>query len=258
MIQQSKPHIRKLFVALLVVSMFLCPLAHGGFVRISSAEGERQIYPTVPPVDPTIPTPLGTTMPSLMPMPTLGPGQDFEDEEIDQSQINVLHGDDKFGYGQFLDNEDLYIMWITDEDGTHYLVVDEGNDVLFGKYDQLTGERREDESFMQFLIERTVKQNQLSEIEREIEGKEKLRDGLFFTGYVVLFGGLAICIFASAGACSIATPIVGTGGMGLAGTAVTEAVGVDNAMDRYNDKLKEIREDENTLLGRFTLAMNAN
>jgi len=176
-----------------------------------------------------------------MPMPTLGPGQDFEDEEIDQSQINVLHGDDEFGYGQFLDNEDLYIMWITDEDGTHYLVVDEGNDVLFGKYDQLTGERREDESFMQFLIERTVKQNQLSEIEREIEGKEKLRDGLFFTGYVVLFGGLAICIFASAGACSIATPIVGTGGIGLAGTAVTEAVGVDNAMDRYNDKLKEIR-----------------
>jgi len=37
MIHETKPLVRKLCVAVLVVSMFLCPLAHGGFVRISSA-----------------------------------------------------------------------------------------------------------------------------------------------------------------------------------------------------------------------------
>jgi len=65
-------------------------------VRISSAEGERQVFPTVPPVDPAIPTPLDTSIPEPAAIPTLGSGQYFEEDTIDTSLLTILHGDDEF------------------------------------------------------------------------------------------------------------------------------------------------------------------
>ena len=131
MIHQSKPIVRRLFVAVLIVSMFLCPLAHGGFVRMSSAEGERQVFPTVAPQDPTIPTPLGTSIPSFIPVPTLGPGSYYVVDDRLPEMI-VSHGDNEFGWGQLKDDANLALIWVTKEGQTRYLIIELDNVAFLG------------------------------------------------------------------------------------------------------------------------------
>jgi len=131
MIQETKPLVRKLCVAVLIVSMFLCPLAHGGFVRISSAEVERQIYPTVPPVNPAIPTPIGTSIPEPKAIPTLGPGQYFEEENKLPQVVNPELLDETVGYSEILGNLGLYLVWSTSNDNEkRYFIIDEESKYL--------------------------------------------------------------------------------------------------------------------------------
>ena len=97
-------------------------------MRISSAEGERQIYPTVPPVDPTIATPFGTSIPSVTPIPTLGPGQYYEggDRIPDVIQPELL--DEPFGYSEILGKPGLYLVWSTSDVGKkHFYILDESS-----------------------------------------------------------------------------------------------------------------------------------
>ena len=41
--------------------------------------------------------------------------------------LTTMVGDDYFGYGEISGSTGLRLVWVTDESGTHYLVVDEGN-----------------------------------------------------------------------------------------------------------------------------------
>ena len=249
MIQQSKPHIRKLFVALLVVSMFLCPLAHGGFMRISSAEGERQIYPTVPPVDPTIPMPLGTLISESTPIPILGVGSYFDEGDANEPQvINIEEGDERFGYGPIEGNEELYAIWVTDGAGTHYLIVHKDSTLLRGDIDGVTEERIENGFDHQLDEWRRISSDiDLKQEEVNIQQESRMSSHGAALGVAVI-GGL-ICVVVTGGACLVT---VGLASLVPWGKGVYHN-GLRNAeLDNLETLQENLEIEENRLLGKFS------
>ena len=92
------------------------------------------------PPNATFAAPIGTPISVPTPIPTLGPGQYFEEEN--KPDVSLIEGgDEQFGYGPLKDNPSLYAMWMTDEDGTHYFVVPKGDDSLLGDKDPLTDQK---------------------------------------------------------------------------------------------------------------------
>lgn len=103
----------------------------------------RQIN-TVAPPNATFPPAMGTPVELPTPLPTVGPGQLFDEGDSAIPQVGQTHGDDMFGWGKIVGESGLVLVWITDENGTHYVVVDDGSDLFLGSLDEVTGERMKD------------------------------------------------------------------------------------------------------------------
>lgn len=107
----------------------LCPIATGIYSQKSRAYA-GQDFPTVVPINATFAAPVGTAIPTSVPIPTLGPGQFFDDDA--KPRLISSHGDDRFGWGELAEDSDLVLIWVTDEQGTQYLVAEKDSDFFLG------------------------------------------------------------------------------------------------------------------------------
>ena len=119
-------------IGLLAVSLFLCPLALGSQNAYQAAQAAQPFNTVVPP-NVTFRPPIGTVQALPTPIPTVGPGQFFEEGE-ENLLPGVIRPDrlkEPFGYSEILGKPGLYLVWSTDDDGNkRYYVLDKGNEYL--------------------------------------------------------------------------------------------------------------------------------
>lgn len=204
-------------------------------------------FPTLPPNTVTLAPAVEGGTPAPTPISTLEPEEYFEEDDPNRPEARYTEkGDDQFGYGPANDEETKFLMWFTDEDGTHYRLVDSTSQILFGSVDPVTGQRR-DNGFNQKVEERESLKTELAELNVELRGEERATNRSFgFSGFL-LGAGLVVCILASAGLCTLATPIVAAGavaGMGFGVQNSSDYAGLD---DQKDAKISEIENIENKL-----------
>jgi hypothetical protein len=185
-------------------------------------------------------------------MPTVPPCDDcFEEDDPNRPQYEEIEqGDKQFGYGPVDGDPDSYLMWYTDDSGTYYRKVSKDSEVLFGTVDPSTDQRR-DNGFNELVRQREELKNDLTTVNLAISAEGNLSDGLFGGGLLFVGVGLGICILATAGICSIATPILGTAGLGAALLGVENAIDQSNLVDKRDVILEDIAEQEARLEEKF-------
>ena len=96
-------------------------------------------FPTVPPSDAEFESPIEDLDPIPTPIPTIGPGATFDEDDPNLPEIDEdgRVGDDEYGYYQLPEDPSLYLIWTTNEDGTHYTVVAADSHIGYpGGYEQ--------------------------------------------------------------------------------------------------------------------------
>jgi hypothetical protein len=103
------------------------------------------------------------------PVPTPLPiieGQMYEQGDPNVPEVSYTeNGDDHFGYGPIAGEDELYLMWVTDDNGKHYLVIDGTSEMLHGNLD--AEGNRIDNGFDDFISERKVVTDQIENSEEE-------------------------------------------------------------------------------------------
>jgi hypothetical protein len=130
-------------IVVVAVSVVVCPLSLGGWGLRQGAYAEgwpQQPFTFVPSLAnlELTQTVEGPRLGAVTSVPTLGPGQYFEegDEDLlpEVTRPDLL--DAPFGYSEILGHPGLYLVWSTDEQGNkRYCVIDEDNPY----YDDIRG-----------------------------------------------------------------------------------------------------------------------
>lgn len=169
----------------------------------------NQPFPTVVPVDPDFEDPIDEEIPEPLQMVAVRPGSKFEESDPDRPSVQFTEeGDAEFGYGPMVGDDDLYVVWTTDEDGTHYIVVHKDSALLRGSEDSGTGGRHPNGIDELVRQREEVKQKFVQEV-TQAEARVDTSNRSFTVGIGLALVGSAVCIFATLGACA---PIVALGG----------------------------------------------
>jgi hypothetical protein len=221
----TKPRVRVGVVIFLVLSMLACPLAMNGFAARSDAYAQIDFTPNIATLSIT-----QTAVPMTIGPLVWAPGMRFDCPvgmpERCRPDIVAVHGDDRFGWGEMVGYPGLVLVWITDETGTHYMVVSADDPQLTG----LAG----GDSFMELMELRIERANYTGE--RVAEGV-----GSGATAGVIVIGLLAACPETAGVTCLIAGLTAGAAGVG---NVIRNAILSSQAEAR-------IRELEQGLAGRF-------
>jgi len=214
-------------VVLTTISLLVCPLAWGAQATIQVAFA-GQPFTTLVPVQATFTPPVGSPMPSPIPIPTLGPGQYFEQGDSNRPKVdpNSIVGDAGFGYGRLAENLDLYVIWTTDEDGTHYLTVHKDSEILSGGSDP-------DGGFFNLVRER---ESILEGIELAVanQSTERAASERFGWGALGVVGLGIVCVVLTGGTCLAFA--------GVAGGALWLSLSKDTEVDLIENQLESDRE----------------
>ncbi|MFQ5923584.1 MAG: hypothetical protein ACE5M4_12150 [Anaerolineales bacterium] len=138
----------------------------------------------------------------VLPNPTLGPGQLYS-EENKPAVSHTEKGDDEFGYGPSKENSDVYVVWMTDENGTHYFTVGATSDELLGTEDPVTGTRATN-GYVHLIEDRELKKVDVIDKEQEANRHQNLRMTSHGAAIGVAIAGGLICGFLSLGTCFVA------------------------------------------------------
>jgi hypothetical protein len=134
-------------------------------------------------------------------------------------------GDDYYGYGEISGSTGLRLVWVTDESGTHYLVVDEGNPDFAGNLP---------DDFADFIAQRDG-----AIAARDAAQSSALRTAGVGSGAVLLM--LALCPETFGATCLGA-------GIGIVVGVISNAI---NQSDNSRRADGDIERAEANLLGRF-------
>lgn len=236
----SKRRIRTGLLVLSAVAFALCPVTTAALFQASPARA-AQPFQTVQPVQPTFTPPIGTTTPIPTPIPTLGPGQFFDDATRPDTVTTV--GDDEFGYGEIAGQPGLYLVWVTDDTGTHYYTVD-GNDPQF------RGDTRDDD-FVDLISAREETLSQIQGVQDRINEHQGARAGYDLGAVGVVGLGIIVCGVVTGGACFVPFAV---GGLVLVGNAMSQN-GASAALEPSLERLQgDLEQNEANLRGRFEAA----
>lgn len=180
---------------------------------------------------------------TAVPIPTLGPGQVFERDDPNRPRLDpdTIIGYQGFGFAQLTENSKLYAVWITDGEGTHYLIVPHDSEVL-------TGGTNPDGGFFHLapLLEPLFDQIKTAGDDRK-EHHETANNFRVSTLVVGIVWG--ICVIATEGLC---LALGGFGG-GLFGGSMlkdNDAAIQQNAIDSLNRQLEDV---ERRMRGKFKI-----
>lgn len=120
--REPKARIRAGLVVLILVSLFALPIATAVVSPSSTAYAQIEFTPNVATLDVTV-----SPQPATIGPFTWAPGIRFDcpvglPERCRPDLVN-MNGDDLFGWGELLGEPGLVLVWVTDETGTHHLVV---------------------------------------------------------------------------------------------------------------------------------------
>lgn len=203
----TSDRIRVGLILFIVVGIMACPLALA-YESLPETAYAAQPFVTVPPVQPSFEAVFTDTPPLQTLIPTVGPGQYFEAADANRPEVGAEHGNDKFGWGEVKGRPGLILMWVTDDEGTHYIVVSKTSDEFLG-----TPDPRIQDGFDDYI-------NQMEAIEtRRLETAASGIGSGVAVG--VLAWGLGLCPATGGGGC-----VVGViGGIAVAiGNAVREQI----------------------------------
>ena len=224
-------------IALSVTAIALCPVATAALLTTNPASA-FQPFGTVPPVSPSVPTPIGTTAPVPTPMPTLGPGQGF-DQSTKPAVITEI-GDDEFGYGEIADKPGLYLVWITDENGTHYYTMD-------GSDPQFRGSTRDDD-FSDLIDARAETLTELGNKQDEIEKHQTQRTTYDVVALGIIGIGALVCGVITGGLCFAPFAV---GALTAVGNAAAQNGAAQSLQPTLDELQGDLDQDEANLRGRF-------
>ena len=237
------------FRASLLIFSALCLLIFqlGTSVLTSTTSANaNQPFPTVVPVDPDFEPPIQEEILAPTPIPTIGPGSTFDQADPNRPREKFIEeGDARFGYGPMAGSGKLYVVWTTDNTGTHYLVAHKDSDYLRGTRDSATGGRYENG------FDNLVKQREAEKLVRDEEiairdSRESTANTAFGIGVVIAVGGGVACIVATLGICGA---IIGLGGAFIIAAFASQSTALDhNASARVHGNA--IREMERRLNSR--------
>ena len=138
----------------------------------------------------------------VAPAPTLGPGQLYEEQN--RPEVSLTEGgNDEFGYGPSKENPDVYVVWMTDENGTHYFTVGSESDELRGTLDKATNTRSAN-GYVHLIAERQVKLEDISDAQNEANTHQSLRMTSHYGALGLAFLGGVVCGIVTGGACFVA------------------------------------------------------
>jgi len=234
------PHMRRIqvgLIALSVAAIALCPVTAAALLSTSRASA-YQPFVTVPPVSPSVPTPIGTTAPVPTPIPTLGPGQGFD--QSTRPEVITEIGDDEFGYGEIADKPGLYLVWVTDENGTHYLTMD-------GADPQFRGSTRDDD-FADLIEARTETLKELGDKQDEIDKHQVQRTTYDVVALGIIGIGALVCGVITGGLCFAPFAV---GALTAVGNAAAQNGAAQSLQPTLDELQGELEQDEANLSGRF-------
>jgi hypothetical protein len=226
---KTKAQARIGLVIVILVSLLVVPLATGVLAPRSTAYAQIDFTPNVATLVVT-PTPQGPTIGPLVRhagdrFQCVGLGGVMGGTEC-RPELVMLHGDDLFGWGEMVGYPGLVLVWVTDEAGTHFMVVPADDPQLVG----VDG----GDSFQELMDLR------LAQVEA-MRGRipEMVGSG---AGPVVIIGGLLLLCPETAGVtCVIAGLTAGAAGLG---NIIRNAILNSQSQDR-------IKELDQGLIGRF-------
>lgn len=194
-------------ILLIVVGIVSCPLA----LAYQSMPGQAYAaapFETLVPVQPSIEAVFTSTPPFQAPLSTVRPGQYFEEADANRPEVGEVHGNDEFGWGEVKGQPELVAMWVTDDKGTHYIVVSKTSDEFLG-----TPDPRIQDGFDDY-----ISQMQGIETKRLETAAAGIGSGV---AVGILAWGLGLCPATGGGGCVVGV----VGGIAVAiGGAVTEHI----------------------------------
>jgi len=122
--QKPKSFFRFGLISISIISIILCSFMTS---MVQSSPLQATPFKTLPPVNVTFASPIGALTPVPSPLPTLGPGQYFEEGEEDSlpevARPELLS--EPFGYSEILGQTGQVLVWSTDDEGhKHYYVLE--------------------------------------------------------------------------------------------------------------------------------------
>ena len=217
---QRNGRIRLGVTLILVILIIAGPMIYASYISIGSAYAYEQ-FGTIPPEDRDFDAIFTATPDILTPIPTIGPGSTFEQGDTNNPGIRFIEkGDTVFGYGPLNGSDELYALWTTDKDGTHYVVVDKDSILLRGGIDLATNSRYEN-GFDDLIKQREEKKNLLDQEVAKIDPQDNTANSIFNIGAAAATVGAVVCILATFGVCA---PIVGIGAALMVGGFASQAV----------------------------------
>jgi hypothetical protein len=176
----------------------------------------------------------------------LGPGQYYEEEDINKPELDpdTVVGDIKFGFAELTDNPGLYLVWITDADGIHYLIVESTSEVLTGGTDPKRG-------FFYLADRRDILQDQIISAYDQMTAHNDTAN-TFRLGAGGGAVGWAFCVWITGGWCLPALAIVGTF-IGLSENKDNDAEIQQILIEGYRE---EIADCERYMKGKFKIGQS--
>ena len=119
---ETKAQARLGLVVLILVSFFAVPIATGVLSPGTFAYAQIDFTPNVATLAVTVSPEPATIGPLIW-----APGMQFDcpvgmPERCRPDVVNI-HGDDQYGWGELVGDPDLRLVWVTDDTGTHYMMV---------------------------------------------------------------------------------------------------------------------------------------
>ena len=178
--------------------------------------------------------------------PSLGPGQAYD--ETNKPKVSYIEGgDDGFGYGPTEEDPSVYLIWTTDDAGTHYYTVGADSDQLRGTRDPVNNSREEN-GFVHVIEEYKTKAQEVSDQELLVNRHQTLRMTSHGGALGAAIAGGVICGIITGGACYVAFGVVAVGAW-LSGVAQNgEKASAQEGLDRLQVQLGGI---EDRLRGKF-------
>lgn len=248
--KQGKAATRKIIIITIIISLFFCPLANRSYSHPQAAEADVHMFRTLPPMTATFDAPIDTQPAVMSPIPTLTSGQYFENGDINQPQVALIEkGNEKFGYGPISGNDELYAVWITDDKGTHYLIVHKDSELLRGDIDSVTKKRIANgiDHMMEPWLETL---DEINEKIGDINEQQENRMSSHGTALGIAGIGGLICVVVTGGLCLVT---VGLAALGAWGKGVFHNGQRRAEISRLEELQNELIAEENRIIGKLEI-----
>ena len=228
------------------VCLTVFQLANSILFAKSNASAQNH-FPTLAPNTVTLTPPIEDGTPIPTPIPTIGPGATFEEGDPNLPEIDEdgRVGDDEYGYYQLPEDPSLYLIWTTNENGTHYTVVSADSDIL-------SGGENPDMGFLTLVDQREQLHTNI-ELARDNRETKRSNATLLRWGTIGLLAGGVVCTIASGGLCGLAL-------IGIAATSFFASTQDDSDAEVYQNsvdsELEQLRTVEGDLRFRQRIAQS--